>query len=860
MAIQKKHGKGRLDKWYKLAKEKGYRARAAFKLIQLNKKYGFLEKSKVLLDLCAAPGSWCQVAAEVMPVNSIIIGVDLAPIKPIPKVITFQSDITTEKCRATIRGHLKTWKADTVLHDGAPNVGTAWVQDSFNQAELTLQAMKLATDFLIEGGTFVTKVFRSKDYNSLLWVFNQLFTKVEATKPPSSRNVSAEIFVVCKGFKAPKRIDPKFLDPKAVFEELAAPTPNNEAKVYNPEVKKRKRDGYEEGDYTQFKEIPASEFIQTTDPIAILGSINRLTFTQPKNGDVALAALEKLPETTDDIRTCCQDLRVLGRKEFKLLLRWRLRVREIFGFATKKTAQPDLSEEVAQVDSMDEEMKIQQELQNLKDKESSKKKRERRRENEKKQKEIVRMQLNMTTPMDIGMEQAGPQGEGAMFALKTVDKAGAMSRLAKGKMAVINETAAKRDHDSGLGSSGETDDDSDEDGDRLERELDDMYDHYKEQKAERDAKYRAKRARAEHEDGGWEGFSGSDKDESDSDGGLEEDSDSDMSEDEGPVASKKSLLTDLDNEPADDNSGLSKRARVFFNDDIFKDIPGIGDEDEEEEEENDEDYEDVGDDDEEIEDDELFSDEEEPEAPSNQVTKQKAKAKTQSIATSDSEDSEGEDEDESVPRRVKGSEDEEDWEEKDKQRRANEPVDIDIITAEAMTLAHALATGQKTKHDLIDEGFNKHALRDRDGLPDWFVEDEGRHDKVQRPRTKEAAAAIREKTRAVNARPIKKVREAKARKKFKAAQRLEKLKKKSEVLASEEGMTEKEKADSIQRLLAKAARKKPRQATKVVVARGANRGIKSRPKGVKGRYRMVDPRMRKDMRALKRVAQRSKKR
>lgn len=185
-----------------------------------------------------------------MPKDSIIIGVDLSPIKPISKVITFQSDITTEKCRATIRTHLKTWKADCVLHDGAPNVGTAWVQDSFNQAELALHSLKLATEFLVEGGTFVTKVFRSKDYNSLLWVMNQLFTKVDATKPPSSRNVSAEIFVVCRGFKAPKRIDPRLLDPRSVFEDLADPTPNNEAKVYNPEVKKRKREGYEEGDCT----------------------------------------------------------------------------------------------------------------------------------------------------------------------------------------------------------------------------------------------------------------------------------------------------------------------------------------------------------------------------------------------------------------------------------------------------------------------------------------------------------------------------------------------------------------------------------------------------------------------------------
>src|SRR6188768_1198762 len=120
-----------------------------------------------------------------------------------------------------------------------------------------------------------------------------------------------------------------------------------------------------------------------------------------------------------------------------------------------------------------------------------------------------------------------------------------------------------------------------------------------------------------------------------------------------------------------------------------------------------------------------------------------------------------------------------------------------------MTLAHQLATGEKSSHDLIDEGFNKHAFRDRDGLPDWFIDDESRHDKVQKPRTKAAAAAIQEKLRAINARPIKKVREAKARKKFKAAQRLEKLRKKSDMLAADEGMTEKEKADSISKLISK---------------------------------------------------------
>lgn len=173
-----------------------------------------MENARCTIDLCAAPGGWLQVASKYMPAHSIIVGmsslffffalaytslspgVDLVPIKPIPHVITFASDITTPQCRNLIRGAVKDWKADVVLHDGAPNVGTAWIQDAYSQSELVLMSLKLAVEFLVKGGVFVTKVFRSTDYNNLLWVFNQLFGKVEATKPPSSRYVYPHLLVV----------------------------------------------------------------------------------------------------------------------------------------------------------------------------------------------------------------------------------------------------------------------------------------------------------------------------------------------------------------------------------------------------------------------------------------------------------------------------------------------------------------------------------------------------------------------------------------------------------------------------------------------------------------------------------------
>ncbi|KAI9268979.1 Spb1 C-terminal domain-containing protein [Phascolomyces articulosus] len=875
----KKSSKGRLDKYYHLAKEQGYRARSAFKLIQLNKKYEFLERSRVLIDLCAAPGGWLQVATKYMPTSSLIIGVDLAAIKPIPNVITFQDDITTDKCRTHLRQEMKTWKADVVLHDGAPNVGAAWAQDAYSQAELVLMSLKLATEFLCKGGTFVTKVFRSKDYNKLLWVFQQLFGKVEATKPPSSRNVSAEIFVVCRDYLAPKKIDPRFLDSKTVFEELDAGEPAKVADIFSPHKAKRQREGYEEGNYTLHKKVDVMEFIKTQDPVIFLGSYNQMVFESDES-----RALLKKEITTEDIKVNCEDLKVLGKRDFKELLKWRTAIRDEF----KMNEKAKMEEVVVEEEPLDEDEQLEMELENLSKEEAAKRKRAKRKANEKKMKDIHRMQLNMTAPTDIGIDQHGVDGE-SLFTIKKIDKDSALTRLQKGDMSIADEMAdeiAQGEDDTLIGNGKSLKgrihqmdtmmnlDESDYE-DELDRQLEDEYERYKERKAEKNPKLKAKMARKEYDE--WHGFDGknkdkdddlsSDSDDSDNDdeqlhqASSDEESDIEMeqigasSDDDDDMAAAKilqkrklggnSLLNDLGHKAAMEKrtaSGLSTAASMFFDNDIFQGIDGL---DEVEEEDDDDDGE------EEVEEDQVTP-----------VNSRKRKAEEElEREDSDDEDDEEESDFEIVQKEDEFADsDDEMWDgtEDDNSKAVKRAKEKGLITPEAVTLARQLANKEKTKADLIDEGFSKEAFRDKTGVPEWFLDDENKHNRPHLPVTKEAVKALREKLKALDARPIKKIAEAKARKKMKAAKRMAKAAKKANDIADNPDMTEKEKVQSINRIVARASKSKPKKEVKLVVAKGANRGIKGRPQGVRGRYKMVDKRMKKELRAEKRREKKKK--
>uniref|UniRef100_A0A8D2ZMK1 pre-rRNA processing protein FTSJ3 n=1 Tax=Scophthalmus maximus TaxID=52904 RepID=A0A8D2ZMK1_SCOMX len=766
MGKKLKVGKTRKDKFYHLAKETGYRSRSSFKLIQLNRKFQFLQKARAVVDLCAAPG------------------VDLVPIKPIPNVVTLQEDITTDKCRQALRKELQTWKVDVVLNDGAPNVGANWQHDAFSQAHLTLMALKLACDFLNKGGTFVTKVFRSKDYQPLLWIFQHFFKKVQATKPQASRTSPLFCFFCSPGFLAPDKIDSKFFDPKHAFKEV-----DEQAKTVKEliPVKNPKAEGYTDGDLTLYHSFTVTAFLKADNPVDFLSKASEITFDNPD--------LESHSATSTEIKECIRDIKVLGRKELRLLLSWRSKLRR---FLTKKLRQaakklgqaissdedesdpeeePDKKKEEDKGDAEDdnEEEELEKKLAELKAEEVADLKRKKRKLLKERRKQRERVELKMDLP---GVSIADTN-DTCLFSLATIKKKKVLSDISKGDMQAA-ESLADGEDDIHLSEDDEDDDEADKMSLASDLDDDDL-DEVEQRQEELEKKAQKKKVK----------FAKEEEEEEGQESGL-------LVELEGKDE-KKERETNLwfSKIGTSPNFGTDKMICFVFL--LF--FIGKGKKRKAEEEEKEE----------------AAQPEEEKAGPSKAAAEE---------SDSDSDDS---------------SDDEK------------------ILDAEGLALGCQIATSKKRARDLMDGSFHRFANSEEVWeVPEWFLDDERKHRKKPVPVTREMVEEFKQKWKEIDARPIKRVAEAKARKKRRMLKKMEQAKKKAEAVVNTVDSSEREKMAQLKSIYKKAGLgKEKREVTYVVTKKGGGKNVR-RPPGVKGVFKVVDGRMKKDMRGMQRKDQRAK--
>ena len=195
------------DPYVARAHKDGYRARAAYKLIEMNEKFKFLRNGQVVVDLGAAPGSWSQYIARTYP-KSRIFAMDLLEISPIVGVETYQGDFTSDAVLNWLNEKLNLpvdeyghGTVDVVVSDMAPNTVGHKKTDHIRQMVLLEYAFDFALRALKQGGTFVCKSFTGGTTNELLKQIKENFESVHHIKPPSSRKDSVEMFIVALGFK-----------------------------------------------------------------------------------------------------------------------------------------------------------------------------------------------------------------------------------------------------------------------------------------------------------------------------------------------------------------------------------------------------------------------------------------------------------------------------------------------------------------------------------------------------------------------------------------------------------------------------------------------------------------------------------
>ena len=188
--------KQRRDTYVRQSKVDGYRARSAYKLIEIDEKFKIFKGGLTVIDIGAAPGSWSQYANKVSK-NGKLISIDLKKMEPIGSSIQIQGDFTEEGVQQEIKKNT-TSKADVVMSDMAVNTTGIKNIDSIQTGELCKEAMVFAKDLLNENGYFISKIFMGGTFNEIVAEGKKYFKEVKVFKPKSSRKDSKESFIICK--------------------------------------------------------------------------------------------------------------------------------------------------------------------------------------------------------------------------------------------------------------------------------------------------------------------------------------------------------------------------------------------------------------------------------------------------------------------------------------------------------------------------------------------------------------------------------------------------------------------------------------------------------------------------------------
>jgi 23S rRNA (uridine2552-2'-O)-methyltransferase len=187
----------REDPYFQQAKAAGYRARSAFKLLQIQEKFSLLRRGQQVLDLGAAPGSWSQVASQIVGPSGQVVAVDLQAIDPLPGVVTLQGDMTSPEVQAQIV-EVTGGSVHAVISDAAPNSTGIKLRDHVLSVELVRAALDLSKRVLRPGGHLVAKVFEGEDLPDLIVDLRQVFQKVKPHYPAATRREGREVFLVCQ--------------------------------------------------------------------------------------------------------------------------------------------------------------------------------------------------------------------------------------------------------------------------------------------------------------------------------------------------------------------------------------------------------------------------------------------------------------------------------------------------------------------------------------------------------------------------------------------------------------------------------------------------------------------------------------